>query len=87
MTTKSNTTPEIPTPFQIETDRVNRLAALLLESAGKEPHAHVIAAMATALGLLGEAYPCCRTSLGQVLMQMGLRMQSPSEASPSHHVH
>ena len=87
MTNSSKAIPAMPTPLQIETAQADRLAALLLASAGKEPHARVIAAMATALGLLGEAYPCCRATLGQVLMQMGLRMQSPSDASPSPHVH
>lgn len=82
-----NAAPHAPNALQREAAESDRLAAKLLDSAAAEPHARVITAMATALGVLGEAYPCCRATLGQVLMQMGLHMQAAPNTSAPHNVH
>lgn len=77
----------LPTPLQQEAAESDRVTALLLDTVTAEPHARVITAMATALGVLGEAYPCCRAALGQVLMQLGLHMQTAPDTSNGQHVH
>lgn len=87
MNTTANTTLDATSPLQREAAESDRVTAVLLDTVAAEPHARVIVAMATALSLLAEAYPCCRVSLGKVLMQMGLRMQTAPDASNGHHVH
>lgn len=82
-------TPKLNTIKEVEAEmhEVARLTNQLFTATADEPHARVISACFTALGVLADTHPCCRATVSQVAMQMGLQKAAMPEPSANKHVH
>lgn len=80
---KLNTVEEV----EAEMHEVARLTNQLFTATANEPHARVISACFTALGVLADTHPCCRALVSQVAMQMGLQKAAMPEPSATSSVH
>lgn len=87
MHTDAPTNLHTPEQIEAETAEVMRVTKLLMTTTAAEPHARLISALFTTLGVLAETHACCRDTVSKVSMQMGLQLAAMPEPSASNTVH